>query len=62
MRYAHKISIRKPEREKPLEWKNNDSTDYKAVECEDFDQVHLAQVKVQFKALVIMVYLKLTVY
>jgi len=61
MRHSHKISIRKPEREKPLEWKNNDSTDYKAVGCEDLDQVHLAQVKVQFKALVIMVYLKLTV-
>ena len=61
MRYQNKISVRKPERDKPLEWKNNGSTDYKAVGYEDFDQVHLAQVKVQFKALVIMVYLKLTV-
>jgi len=43
MRYAYKISVRKPEREKPLEWNNNGSTDYKAVGCEDFDQVHLAQ-------------------
>ena len=57
MRYENKITVRKPEREKSLESKNNGSTDYKAVGYEDFDQVHLAQVKVQFKALVIMVYL-----
>jgi hypothetical protein len=47
MRYAYKISVRKPGREKPLEWKNNGSTDYKAVGCEDVDQVRLSQVKVQ---------------
>jgi hypothetical protein len=41
MKYAYKISVRKPEREKPLEWKNNGSIDYKAVGWEDFDQVHL---------------------
>jgi hypothetical protein len=39
MRYAYKISVRKPEREKPLLWTNNGSTDYKAVGCDNGDWV-----------------------
>jgi hypothetical protein len=56
-RYAYKILIGKPERKTPVgrhKLKNeyNIKIDLKQIECEDVNWIHLAQDRVQWRALV----------
>jgi hypothetical protein len=56
MRNAYNIFVGKPKGKRPLErprskWEDNIRMDFREIECEDVDCVHLAQDRDQWRAL-----------
>jgi hypothetical protein len=57
MRYEYEIPVVKPERKRPLgrprcRWKDNNKIYLKEIGCYDTNWIHLAQERVQLRALV----------